>query len=166
MRRFYPLLFSLLFCSSLAALAVFFSFPYIIFNTTDSLPHGFYAVRPVSAVNYGDLAVFRVPAHVSGLVAGRGWLREDGFMVKEVAGMAGDRVCTAGGIFSVRGREYGRVLHRDSLGRALPVYQFCGVLRKGVVVVGHNGERSFDSRYFGPVAEDDFIGVARPLWVY
>lgn len=166
MKRFFPLTLSLVLLAALAGAASLFSFPFLIYNTTDSLPHGFYMVRPSTDAGRGELAVLRVPPQVRELVSRRGWLREDGFLIKEVAGLPGDSLCTADGVFRVAGESYGQILSVDSAGRPLPDYRFCGVIRRGLAVVSPGHERSFDSRYFGPVPLKMLLGVATPLWYF
>ena len=162
MRRFIPLLSSCVFILLIALVSVFSPFPLFIYNTTDSLPHGIYLVVP-REYRYGDLVVFRVPDDVRSLVHERQWLPDDGFLMKRVAALPGDRVCTAGGRFVIDESDYGLVLDKDSMGRPMPRFDFCGILEEGVVVALAGSGNSFDSRYYGPLPVDAIIGVAFPL---
>ena len=162
MRCFIPLLSSGVFILLIALASVFSPFPVIIYNTTDSLPHGFYVVVP-REYRYGDLVVFRVPDDVRSLVRERQWLPDDGFLMKRVAALPGDRVCTAGGRFVIDESDYGLVLDKDSMGRPMPRFDFCGILEEGVVVALAGSGKSFDSRYYGPLPLDAIIGVAFPV---
>ncbi len=162
--RFFPLFSACALILLLASAATCCSFPFLIYNTTDSLPHGLYAVVPRQDVRHGDLVVFRVPDRVAPLVHERQWLRDDGFLMKRVAALAGDSVSVAGGRFIVAGRDFGPVLDRDSEGRPMPDVAFCGILEEGVVVALPGPVASFDSRYFGALPADSILGVALPLW--
>jgi type IV secretory pathway protease TraF len=53
----------------------------------------------------------------------------------------------------------------DSLGRPLEQLPFgTQIVRDGQVwVLGIHRERSWDSRYFGPVPRSSIVGIARPL---
>jgi conjugative transfer signal peptidase TraF len=58
-------------------------------------------------------------------------------------------------------------LARDRFGRALPHYPFGTYLvsSKEVWVVSSYNQRSYDSRYFGPVSRSSVVSYARPLLV-
>lgn len=86
---------------------------------------------------------------------------------KRVLATGGDTVAVADRGIAVNGRAVPRTsrLPRDSYGRPLPLYP------PGVYIV-HAGElwviatdsrRSFDSRYFGPLPEQNVLAVVRPL---
>jgi conjugative transfer signal peptidase TraF len=59
-------------------------------------------------------------------------------------------------------------LEKDRRGRTLPHYPF-GTYRasgKEVWVVSRYNQRSYDSRYFGPVSRSSIVSYARPLLVF
>jgi len=86
-------------------------------------------------------------------------------LIKRVAAAAGDRVCRDGDRLALAGAAY-RVPARDRLGRSLPAWSECRVLRPAELFLLGDTETSFDSRYFGPVRRADVIGVYRegPTW--
>jgi type IV secretory pathway protease TraF len=68
---------------------------------------------------------------------------------------------------AVNGRAVPRTsrLPRDSRGRDLPLYPAgVHVVRAGHMwVVATDSRRSFDSRYFGPLPQENVLSVVRPL---
>lgn len=136
---------------------------------TPSIAPGLYTLQPLPAsapIRRGEIAVFAVPARVAELVRSRTYLHPDLPLMKPVAALAGDRVCTEGQQVTVNGRSYGPVRRTDQAGRTLPQYHYCGPLPAGQVYVLSPHPHSFDSRHFGPVAHADLIGKARPVWTW
>ena len=137
-------------------------------NLSPSLPLGVY--RPIDApVTRGAIVVVCLPLAIGRLARERGYL---GYgpcpghverLGKRVAAVAGDTVETfAEGVringFLIPGS---RRLERDSRGRRLPVAERKIVVRPGeLFLLATDNPRSFDSRYFGPVAVADPIVVA------
>ena len=138
----------------------------LLYNYTDSLPHGFYFVEKRDFYKRGDMVVFPVPRSVRSLVDERQWLHEKGFLVKPLIGLKGDSVCTKHDRFSVGGHDFGGIQLHDEQGLPLPRYAVCGVLKAGFLVGVEGMPNSFDSRYFGPVPERSVIGVAIPFWLF
>ena len=71
--------------------------------------------------------------------------------------------------FEVDGRQLPNTapLAKDRFGRAMPHYRFgrYSVSNQEVWVVSSYNERSYDSRYFGPIDAASIIGYARPILV-
>jgi type IV secretory pathway protease TraF len=76
----------------------------------------------------------------------------------------GDQVCRFGTYVLVRGMLVVRALSRDSLGRRMPVWRGCRVLRSGEFFVLAHDPQSFDSRYFGLVPFTAVMGRAVLIW--
>ena len=56
-------------------------------------------------------------------------------------------------------------LERDRMGRDLPVWQGCRIIRDGeLFLMNWDIRDSLDGRYFGPVLASSVIGRALPLW--
>lgn len=138
----------------------------VVYNRTDSLPHGFYRIVKDRIVQKGDIVVFHIPDTVEELVVSRQWLRKGDYLMKPVIGMEQDSCCTCSGELRINGTGYGSIREKDGQGRRLPAWRYCGRIGQGLVVGVAGDGRSFDSRYFGAVERHEIIGIAIPLWVY
>lgn len=142
---------------------------FVIRNSTDSLPHGFYAIRPASTIKRGDIACFPIPPTIKQLVVHRRWLRPDGFFLKPVVALPGDHVRLNSDSFTFNHAEEpsGYVMKLDSKGRPMPTTYYRGHLSANTYFVAITDKRdSLDSRYFGPIHKSEIIGVATPLWIF
>jgi len=165
-RPFFPLLASIVFLVLLVLFLHTLSYPPVVYNATDSLPRGFYLVRPGVVYHKGQLVVCEVPEHVRELVVSRHWLKDDGLFIKTVVGMPGDRVMVQKGRFLVNDADYGPVYTHDTQGRRLPMYGADAYPVDGYILAAPGKQRSFDSRYFGPVAPNLILGEAIPLVLF
>jgi conjugative transfer signal peptidase TraF len=138
-------------------------------NLSPSLPLGVY--RPTGApVTRGAIVVVCLPLAIGRFARERGYL---GYgpcpgnverLGKRVAAVAGDTVETGAEGVRINGFliPASRRLERDSRGRLLPVAARRTVVRPGeLFLLATDNRRSFDSRYFGPVAVPDGIVVER-----
>jgi conjugative transfer signal peptidase TraF len=138
-------------------------------NLSPSLPLGVY--RPTGApVTRGAIVVVCLPLAIGRFARERGYL---GYgpcpgnverLGKRVAAVAGDTVETGAEGVRINGFliPASRRLERDSRGRLLPVTARRTVVRPGeLFLLATDNRRSFDSRYFGPVAVTDGIVVER-----
>lgn len=137
-------------------------------NWSPSLPPGLYQRNP-----QGNLALFCLEEPYAALAFSRGY-REDGScpdggqpLLKPIVARAGDVVEVSPAGVSVNGRQLRNSAPqaKDSAGRPMEHWPY------GYYVVG-SGEvwlvstfelRSFDSRYFGPVAVSAIQATYRPL---
>ena len=136
-------------------------------NFSPSLPLGVYHTVQSPPLR-GAIVVVCLPATVGSFARDRGYL---GYgpcpghiehLGKRVAAIAGDTVDV--GPVGVRVNGFlipgSQPLERDSRGRALPRYWGRAVVRSGeVFLLSTDHRRSFDSRYFGPVALSDLVAV-------
>jgi conjugative transfer signal peptidase TraF len=139
---------------------------HLVWNRTPSLPLGVYVRTPGVRVGEGVLVALPVPAAVRTLVHDRRYLPDGSLLIKPVAAVPGDYVCTRTGILFINGEPFGSMLRRDSEGRDLPVYRGCGALPAGQVFLASHQPQSFDSRSFGPVDVGSLQGTVIPLWTY
>lgn len=133
-------------------------------NYTPSLPLGLYWLRPGPPVARGDIVDLPIPRPAHDLIVGR-YLPSGFHLLKRVVALEGDHVCLSGGRYRVNGEAISTIAGRDSLGRPLPVFRFCGPVPRGMAFVATSTPTSLDSRYFGPVPLDT-LTVARPLWIF
>lgn len=166
LRSFRPLFFTELVVGFIAAVCSVFAQPLIIYNATDSLPHGFYRVIKQEIYERGDLIVFPVPEEVRSLVLERGWLKPDSYLIKPLAAINGDNVLITCGQVFVNGKSFGAIKKQDRKGLSLPSLVFNDTLSAGKIAVLQRSDDSFDSRYFGTIDARQIIGRAVPILVY
>lgn len=137
--------------------------PLLLWNRTASEPEGLY-VRGAGSVSVGALIAFPAPSAAFPYADGRmGYLRRVPIL-KHVAAVSGDQVCTVNDRLEINGRVRAPILRQDRRGAALPRWEGCRRLGDSeVFVFSDRIPNSFDSRYFGPVDRTDIIGVFRPL---
>ena len=143
--------------------------PTVLINETPSEPVGFYRLvpHPESAYRRGMYVVFPVPTELRDLVYGRHWMRNGIPFLKEVLGLAGDRVCVFADRLAINERLIGPVFSVDSSGLPLPQRRGCWVIPAGYFfAASQQYAKSFDGRYFGPLSLGVVTGDARPLWSF
>lgn len=146
-------------------------------NPTPSMPRGIWQVSRIAGPLGRGQIVTVCPPDIKAVRLGaeRGYVPPGdcpgGYeaLVKPIAAVAGDLVEVSGAGVQVNGHQVdgSAQLDRDSAGRPLRAYPAGAYqVQPGEVwlLSGHD-PRSFDSRYFGPVAVDGVQGTARPVWV-
>lgn len=137
--------------------------PLVLWNGTPSEPEGLYVLTR-DAPAPGRLIAFQAPGAAFPYADRRLAYLHHVPILKEVAAIAGDRVCTDGGWLTINGRRRGGVLSADTGGRPLPRWIGCRAMRAGEIFAFSGRVRnSFDSRYYGPVPRSRVVGVFRPL---
>jgi conjugative transfer signal peptidase TraF len=143
--------------------------PQMLINGTASEPLGLYRLVRHGSADYrsGMYVVFPVPPDMQALVYGRHWMPDGVPFLKELAALGGDRVCVLPHRLEINGRYVGPVYEEDSQGRALPRNLGCFPVPQGMFFAasGHL-DKSFDSRYFGPLPLTQLLGEARPVWTF
>lgn len=138
--------------------------PILVWNASASAPVGLYRVLH-RAPRQNDLVLVQTPQNVAGLAAARGYVPLHVPLVKRVAAMSGDRVCTQGDAVVVGRSPAALRVAFDREGRPLPYWEDCRSLHAGeLFLLMRDAPYSFDSRYFGPVPASSVIGVLRPIW--
>lgn len=141
--------------------------PRVVFNASPSLPTGFYSVHQLERLAIGDLVVVRVPEAFDGLVTERRYLPRGVPLIKRVAALSGDDVCSRDGLVFLNGRPLVRALERDGMGRPMPVWHGCRrLLGQEFFAAIQEVETSLDSRYLGPLDRDLILGKAEPFWIF
>jgi signal peptidase I len=143
--------------------------PILLINETPSEPLGIYRLvrRDRSEYRRGMYVVFPVPQALQGLVYGRHWLRGGIPFLKELLGVAGDRVCVFPDRLELNDRIVGPVFEVDSQGQPLPQHRGCFLVPSGYFFAASKYlNKSFDGRYFGALPLSVLQGEARPVWTF
>lgn len=138
--------------------------PCLIWNTTASVPVGLYRLAPTKRPAVGDLVVARPPEPLASWFDEAGYLPRGVPLVKQVAAVAGQRICRAGAVLTIDGRFATQARDRDRLGRRLPAWSGCYRLGRDDLLLLNSAPDSLDGRYFGPSHRIDLIGRATPIW--
>lgn len=144
--------------------------PRLIYNPSDSVPVGWYRVKPLdhraASLPVGSIVLTRLPADAAALAAQRGYLPAHVPLLKRVGAVAPQHVCLAAGQVRIDGVPTAAALPADRLGRPLPSWPHCRPLAEGeLFLLSVTNPAPFDSRYFGPVSASAVIGVAHPVWL-
>ncbi len=142
-------------------------------NFTQSLPIGLYRRIP-GAPSRGDLVVACVPERAGEFARIRRYLWRGGCpggvapVGKLVLAVAGDTLALSASGFVLNGQQVpnSRVATRDSRKRPMPHHPFgTYVVKSGELwLYSPYHPLSFDSRYFGPIAEGALSARIEPLW--
>ena len=148
--------------------------PRLIYNPSDSVPVGWYRVKPLDhratslprSLSVGSIVLTLLPADAAALAAQRGYLPAHVPLLKRVGAVAPQHVCIVAGQVRIDGVPTAAALPADRRGRALPSWPHCRPLAEGeLFLLSVTNPASFDSRYFGPVSASVLIGVAHPVWL-
>ena len=148
------------------AIAAFIPTPLrLVWNASASVPIGLYDLERPSDLAVGDLVAVMPDKPLADFMVERGYIGRDVPLLKRVLGLPGQRVCRSGATITVDNVEMGDALERDRMGRDLPVWQGCRIIRDGeLFLMNWDIRDSLDGRYFGPVPASSVIGRALPLW--
>lgn len=138
--------------------------PRLVWNASASAPQGLYTVTSDAWVEPGEMVIARVPLRYRQLAAARRYLPMNVPLVKRVGAYAGDQVCASGREIFVNGKRVAERRVTDRMGRPMPMWEGCTVLRGRQLFLLMDHPGSFDGRYFGLTEAADVIGKARLLW--
>ena len=146
------------------------------FNLTSSLPIGVYRVtNDAPTLARGAIVLYCLPPSIARFAHDRGYVPKGGVCAeglvpigKIAAALPGDTVGVAADGITVNGRPqlHSRSLQADMMGRQLP--RLVGgsyVVRRGYIWLLAPADRSFDSRYWGPLRVENVLARVYPLWV-
>ena len=138
---------------------------YAVWNATASVPIGLYAIRGRASLHVGERVAILPPPELRRLLAERHYLPASVPLLKRIAAVRGQRVCRFGHGVTIDGDFAGLARARDHLGRPLPAWFGCRMLRTGeLFVMNPAAPDSFDGRYFGMLRVANVIGRAAPVW--
>jgi conjugative transfer signal peptidase TraF len=139
----------------------------IVYNPSDSVPRGWYHIRPADSLQVGSIVLARLPAPAAALAAQRGYLPSGIPLLKRIAAVPPQRVCVDSETVRIDDVPGAAVMPADGRGRALSAWQQCRRLAHGeLFLMSNTHPASFDSRYFGPIRASDVIGSAQPMWTW
>jgi conjugative transfer signal peptidase TraF len=139
--------------------------PKLIWNASDSVPIGLYAVRTAGALHVNELLVVMPPEPLATFLDERRYLPQGAPLLKHILALPGQTVCRSDRTITVDGVAMGEALDRDHLSRPLPFWHGCRVVAVGdVFLMNRQSEASLDGRYFGPLPITTVVGRADPLW--
>jgi conjugative transfer signal peptidase TraF len=138
---------------------------YAVWNASASVPTGLYAIRGKASLHVGERIAIEPPPALRTLLADRGYLPTGVPLLKRIAAVRGQRVCRFDSGVTIDGQYVGAARARDRMGRPLPVWAGCHVLRvQELFAMNPAAPDSFDGRYFGVLRLADVIGRAAPVW--
>lgn len=156
---------ALTFCAALVVALPRHPSPLLVWNASASAPIGLYRVQPVRTLSPGELVLIMPPEPLAAFLAGRSYLPEGVPLLKHVAAVRGNTVCRRGAVVMVDGVIVASASAADRIGRPLPSWHSCHVLREREIFVLNTPADSLDSRYFGTLPISSVIGRAIPLWL-
>lgn len=139
--------------------------PKLVWNASASVPIGLYAVQPLERLEVTQLVVVRPPEPLAAFLADGGYLGYGAPLLKRIAALPGQTVCREGAEVKIDGAPWATARERDRIGRMLPAWSGCRLLRDGeVFLLNWDEPDSLDGRYFGPLPASSLAGRAVPLW--
>ncbi|MEL6644922.1 MAG: S26 family signal peptidase [Pseudomonadota bacterium] len=137
----------------------------LIWNSSESLPLGFYIVQPSNSALPGDLVALRLPDALADWADRRSYLGTDALLLKRIAAVAGMTVCRRRDDITIEGVFVAKAMSTDQIGRRLPQWNGCITLSEGdVFPLVAEVANSFDGRYFGSLPSHAIVGRITPLW--
>ena len=146
------------------------------FNLTSSLPVGLYRVTHDSAtIERGAIVLYCLPPPMGAFANKRGYVPRGGQcpdglapIGKIVAAITGDTVVVTTDGITINGmlQAHSRALASDLKGRQLPhLFARSYVVQRDYVWLLAPSERSFDSRYLGPLLARNVLARVQPVWI-
>ena len=161
-QRKFVLAMSALAVAAIAAKPCINPVPIVIWNASNSVPIGWYFVSKRQP-NLGEIAVIRPTEWVKSYASARGYLPLHTPLLKPVRATKSSIVCRFGRYVFIDGKLVAKAKINDKVYRALPVWKGCKVLSSTQYFVLGRHRDSFDSRYLGPVEQNQVVGTVFPL---
>jgi conjugative transfer signal peptidase TraF len=139
----------------------------VVYNPTDSVPRGWYRVGRIDnavSLHVGSIVLARLPADAASFAKQRSYLPSGVPILKRVGAIAPQSVCVREQLVHIDGALVATARTHDGAHRPMQVWLQCRPLAEGeLFLLSDTNPASFDSRYFGPIAASDVLGIARPL---
>jgi len=130
------------------------SFVLFYFNTTASLPRGFYLILPSrEPFEIGDYVVYEPTPETKALALSRHWLQDDELLLKKIGAMPYNKYVVDPHTlqFYANGKYIGQVFLSDRMNLPMPVLRGEYEVPDGEFLPVGDNPRSFDGRYTGTV---------------
>ncbi len=137
---------------------------HLLVSTSPSLDHRVFLRCNLSTQQewrQGEYLVFSYP---DGTHIHQGLHQGNNLLIKQVGCRPGEKLRVENGMVSCQGIPLGEQLETDGQGRQLPRFSYHGIVPPGKYFMIGSHERSYDSRYFGFIDEQQFRYRAMPLW--
>ena len=133
---------------------------------SNSMPKGLYLTTPINTPKKDSTVLFYTSAATEQLMKQRQWITYKTPIMKKVAAVPGDLACIEDHHLLINNQYYSSIATIDSKKRPLPQLAFCRTLKNNeYFLISNYSEKSFDSRYFGPIPREKIIAKATPLWL-
>jgi conjugal transfer pilin signal peptidase TrbI len=136
----------------------------LLVSTSPSLDHRVFlrlALEGHKGQRHGEYLVF---SHPGGAHIHQRLHQGNDLLIKLVGCRPGEKLTIENGLVSCQGIPLGEQLETDGQGRKLPHFTYDGIVPPGKYFMIGSHERSYDSRYFGFIDEQQFRYRAIPLW--
>ncbi|MCB1468600.1 MAG: S26 family signal peptidase [Rhizobiaceae bacterium] len=134
-----------------------------VWNASPSVRTGLYWIT-YGSPRRGNIVLVELPEPYKTIADQRGYLPKNLPALKRVRALSGDEVCRFGRKISINGATVSVAQLHDNRGLRLPEWSGCRTLRPDEVFLLTDHPKSFDGRYFGPVARSAITGIAHPVW--
>jgi type IV secretory pathway protease TraF len=133
--------------------------PILIWNASESVPIGWYLVAK-RLPKIGEITVIRPIEWVQIYASNRGYLPQKVLLLKPLIAAQSSVICRFGLYVFVDGKYVAKAKIMDKKHRLLPVWKGCKTLKPAQYFVLGRHRDSFDSRYFGPIEQNQVVGTA------
>lgn len=135
------------------------------FPSSRSVPTNIYQLNYSRKPVLGDYVLAKLPLEMFPPGQLPPWLTHN-MAIKRVVALSGDIVCESKSEMTINGKFFGPIYSTDRENRPLPHWlNGCRTVPDGRVFIGSNYvDQSFDSRYFGPIRQDQLVGVLIPIF--
>ncbi len=149
----------LVLCVCTVLTGAYFSGVRISLNVSGSLPHRAFLTARGGEISCGprSIGLFRLNVR-------NPYWDYGAVFAKRFVGCPGDTLRTQGAGFYLNGERVAVASKHDSKGIAVSSFRFDGVIPAGSYFVLGDGERSYDSRYWGFVRKSWIVGRGFPLF--
>jgi len=163
LKNFYSLFLSLL------GLIIFYFFILFLsylgfglsYQESTSMTPGWYFTYPINSLTRNNIILFRPDEHTENYMLERAWILPGSPIMKYLKGMPGDFVCIKNNQIFINQKEIGNIKKLDSKNRPLPDLTFCQTLvHNQFFMISTRVPNSFDSRYFGPITQEQMLAKA------